>query len=438
MRGSGSAHSRVFAKEGTLARMKPIREGLTAAACSLVGLSVPPAARATDLDTTLLVYTESGERLNTFESRTKLNKALSRGKHLALGLTIDIMTGASPNGATPADKLQTFTRPSGKGTYEIRPGQTPLDPTFQDNRVAGDITLEVPIGGSSSARMGGYASFEYDYISLGANGSFTRNFDRRNTAVTASVSANQDFLDPQGGTPIPFAPMLPPGPQFRQGPHATKTVVDGMLGVTQVISRRTLTRLNYSISYLDGYLTDPFKMISVIDPVPGPDQGEPLEYRYERRPGSRARQALWWTGKHHFTSDILDLSYRYYRDDWGVQSHTAELRYRWEADERHHFEPQFRFYHQSAADFYVYSLNSGEPLPAWASADYRLGAFDAYTVALNYSAVNTRGHLINLRVGYYLQMGDSSPPSAIGSQRHHDLFPTVGAMIIQVGYGLEW
>ena len=49
---------------------------------------------------------------------------------------------------------------------------------------------------------------------------------------------------------------------------------------------------------------------------------------------------------------MLDLSYRYGTDDWGIDSHTVEARYRLRLGGAAYIEPQLRWYKQGAADFY--------------------------------------------------------------------------------------
>jgi hypothetical protein len=414
-----------------------VRSSLTAATCALLGLNAPARVEAFDLETAVLVYTESLGQLNAYESTTRLRSSLGGEKRLAAGLVVDILTGASPNGATPSTQPQTFTRPSGKGWYTIDPGETPLDNTFQDNRVAIDAEIELPLGRMMTFSVGGHGSVEYDYVSIGANGSIARDFNKRNTRIRAGVAVSQDYLDPEGGPPIPFAPMLPPGvPPNRQADSKDKITIDGVVGMDQILSRRAVARLNYSVSAADGYLTDAFKMLSRVSDAPGPFQGEPVEYVYENRPESRVKQSVYGEMRLHLTRNVLDMSYRYMWDDWEITSHTAELRYAWELSGRTTLEPQLRYYHQTAAGFYRHSLIYGDPFPDFASADYRLGEFNAVTVALRYSTL-VAGNTVNLRIGYYVQMGDRSPPDAIGVQRSLDLFPTVRALTFQVAYGLS-
>lgn len=416
----------------------PIGEGLAAAACALVGLHTATRVEASDVETSVLVYAEQPGRLNVFESTTRLQQEFKGDKLFVANLVIDIMTGASPNGATPSTQPQTFTKASGRGSYTTAPGATPLDPTFQDNRFALDLGLELPLDRVTLLRFGGHGSIEYDYMSFGVNGSLSRDFNKRNTQVTAGFSASRDFLDPEGGPPVPFAPMLPPWTTpNRQSDSKRKTVIDGILGLTQILNRRAAMRVNYSTTYADGYLTDPFKMLSVVDGTPGPNQGLPIEYLYENRPATRLKQSVYGDLRYYVGRGAVQASYRYLWDDWQIASNTVELGYRWElANERFLF-PQIRWYRQSAASFFLYSLIDGDPLPTFASADYRLGDFDAYTVSVRYGW-NPNGQLVNLRLGYYVQMGDRSPPSAVGIQRSLDLFPTVHALIAEVTYGLPW
>ena len=51
-------------------------------------------------------------------------------------------------------------------------------------------------------------SDEYDYFHLGVNGRFERDFNQRNTTVFVGAAYAQDDINPVGGAPIGFAPML--------------------------------------------------------------------------------------------------------------------------------------------------------------------------------------------------------------------------------------
>ncbi|MFQ5510408.1 MAG: DUF3570 domain-containing protein [Candidatus Krumholzibacteriia bacterium] len=415
---------------------KFIRSAL-AAACTAIGVNaqaIPPI----EIDTAALFYTES-DRVTALESRVNARTAIGEGKFFNLQLVYDALSGASPSGATRTDAVQTLTRPSGIGSYTIQPGEDPLDDTFKDSRVEADASVELPLGRLSRVSVGVTGSNEFDYRSIGATATVTRDFSKRNRTLSVGVSASDDEIDPEGGPPIPFASMQPAGTaQPRETGTKSRTTVDVLLGLTQIVSPSTLAQINYSLTESDGYHTDPFKLLSVVDGAAGPNPGATVDYVYERRPDSRTKQSLYGKAKHHLTRDIVDLSYRYLWDDWGVRSHTVETHYAWQLGPGNYLIPHVRYYHQSAADFYRHSLVQGAATPAFASADPRLGEFDAWTTGVKYTRTLANGHKIGFRGEYYLQIGDSSPPDAIGLQRGQDLYPSLNALITQVSYSFTW
>ena len=102
---------------------------------------------------------------------------------------------------------QTFTRPSGAGTYIIQPGDIPLDDTFLDTRVALTGTWTQPLGRLNTLSVGASFSTEYDYTHLGLNARVARDFNQRNTTLSAGFAIARDEIDPVGGTPDPLVPM---------------------------------------------------------------------------------------------------------------------------------------------------------------------------------------------------------------------------------------
>jgi hypothetical protein len=427
-----------------LERVRRIREGLALAACSLVGAAAT--GRAAGLESAVMVYTEP-DRVTGVESILQGRKGIGPDRALTFRLVFDTLTGASANGATPSGRVQTFTRPSGHGGYSVAAGKTPLDDTFKDTRIAGSGGIETPLGRAWRGTFGANVSSEYDYRSFGASAIVTRDFFSHNTTLSAGLSASHDIIAPVGGAPDPLSVMSPPSgggededredeDEGGTGDH-TKNVTDLLVGLTQILDRTMWLQLNYSVSHASGYQTDPYKVVSVLQTTPGGGEGEPLRYLYEKRPNARTKQSLYAEARHHFTEDILGLSYRYFWDDWGVRSHTAELRYRWQPRAAWTLEPHVRAYVQSEADFYRRFLRDDESVPAEVSADYRLGAFHAETFGLRIGHTAGAGGEVSCRVEYYVQAGDGSPPEAFGSLRGFDLFPTVDAVIAQVGYSID-
>ena len=202
-----------------------------------------------------------------------------------------------------------------------------------------------------------------------------------------------------------------------------------MLGFTQVINRRMLMQFNYSYSTVDGYLSDPFKVLSVLD-----SNGYAQDYLYESRPDSRVKQSLFAQTKYHFEQNVVDVSYRYMWDDWKLDSHTIDSRLRVPLTSTSYLEPHLRFYQQSAADFYQPFLTQSSPMPMFASADYRIGEMSAYTIGLKYGMKMSDGNDLSFRLEYYRQNPKNSGYQVPEVLESADLYESVDAIIAQVSY----
>lgn len=414
-----------------------VRLGLAAATGMLLG---GPAAQAGDwsFDSQLLYYSEP-DRVTAIEPVVSARWERGDGEAMTFKLTVDSLTGASASGATPASTPQTYTTPSGHDTYRAEAGETPLDPTFLDTRWAFNTSWEKQLSSVWRAVLGANISTEYDYQSIAASGTVARDFRQKNTTLSLGLSLGFDQVDPVGGVPAPLAPMSPEvggsqSPTGRLDESDDKTLYDLLVGVTQVLDPSSLLQVNYSIGRSSGYLSDPYKLVSVIDTGPGANLGDPVATLYEARPDNRTKQSLFLAYKRRLArSDVVDVSYRYHWDDWEVRSHTLDLKYRWALSERSYLQPHLRLYQQSAAEFYNRFLLEGEPLPSFSSADYRLGELTGVTVGLKYARPRGDEREWNVKLEYYSQSGDE-PSFQPGVLAGFDLFPTVEALMVQFGY----
>ena len=421
-----------------LTKKGKITGALASATCALLGTQAATAAETGHdgwkVDTALLYYSEK-DRVDAVEPTIKAQKTFEGDRKLNLNLVVDTLTGASPNGAAPTDVVQTFTRPSGNGSYTIAPGDIPLDDTFHDTRVQVGASWEAPIDRVTRYNVGTNISKEFDYSSIGISGGLSRDFNKKNTTLSLGLSLAADTLEPEGGIPTPLASMAAEDtPQPRDDDSDTKNVTDIVFGITQVINPRMLMQFNLSVSQADGYLNDPFKIVSIVDV-----DGRPLDYIYENRPDSRTKQSFFWSTKYHLErGDTVDFSYRYMTDDWGINSHTLDFHYRWNMSDVMYLQPHLRLYQQTEADFYRHSLADSEPVPDEVSADYRLAEFDATTIGVKFGYKLADDREFNVRLESYQQRGDTSPSDAIGVQKNYDMFPDLDAMILQVGYSFAF
>jgi hypothetical protein len=438
-------------KNGT----KGISATLATATCSLLGTgTVQPVCAEElerwDFDTAFLYYGENENRVQDASVNILAIRDFLDDRKLSLGLTIDSLTGATPNGALAQPVPQTFTRPSGHGTYTTGPAGIPLDDTFLDTRVALSGTWTQPVGRLNTLSIGGTFSTEYDYTHFGLNARFARDFNQRNTTLSGGLAIAHDEIDPVGGTPNELTPMRDAtdddsgvgDDEARRG-ALSKDVLDFVVGVTQVLSRNTIVQLNYSYSDSSGYLTDPYKVVSVVDPLtglavprvppPGVD-GPDHVYLYENRPDSRSKHSLYAQAKHNLGGKVLDVSYRYMTDDWDIDSHTIDARLRWPLGARAYLEPHLRYYTQAEANFYTASLVDGAPVPAYASNDYRLGRFDAITAGLKYGWQTRGGKDMSVRLELYQQRGEVPGEMLVGDQSASWVFPDLDALIAQFSF----
>ncbi len=394
-------------------------------------------------DTALLYYGESDNRVQDASLNILARHAFIDDKTLTLKLSVDTLTGASASGATSLDRPQTFTSPSGSAVYSTAAGSVPLDDTFLDTRVALSANWSQPLGRNYEFGAGVSASNEYDYFHAGLNASLSRFFNKKNTTVSAGFALAMDDWEPVGGTPVGLSQMLEVDKQTNKRGDDSKDILDVLLGVTQVIDRNTVVQLNYSYSDASGYLNDPYKILSVVDatsgdtllftPPPG-SAGPDGVYRYENRPDARTRHALFGRVKRNIGDSVLDLSYRFATDDWGIDSHTLDGRYRFNFGASSYLEPHLRFYTQSEADFYRSSLVDGQALPQFASADFRLGSFDAITAGAEYGRKLESGNSWSVRLEYYQQTGDVPGDQIIGNQVNQEQYPDLSAVIAQFSY----
>lgn len=394
---------------GAINQNKKLKKQLASATCALLGslrLASAGESEGWNVDSSILYYSEDGDRVSAIEPVIKLKKNFGEEREAEIKFVLDALTGATPNGATVSTSPQTFTRPSGSGSYVVQPGKTPLDDTFKDTRIAVSGAWTQPLSKLMKGTVGLNFSKEYDFLSMGANASIARDFNEKNSTLSFGLSVEQDQIDPVGGVPIPFSPMGMVGAaQPRRGGSETKSVYDAILGLTQIINPRTLMQFNYSLGQSDGYLNDPYKLITQINPTTGNRL-----YLFENRPDTRLKHAVYWLTRYHLKRDIVSGSYRYYFDDWGVTSHTVDLNYHWKFAAKQFLEPRVRFYQQSEADFFRTQLLTTEATPAEASADYRLAKFDGLTLGFKWGMTVLDDSLLALRLEYYTQKGDSSFP----------------------------
>ncbi|WP_430460713.1 DUF3570 domain-containing protein [Thalassolituus sp. LLYu03] len=429
----------------------------------------------------MLLYSESDSRVQAVEPVLNLMRQYEDESSFNVRLVFDALTGASPNGAMPARVAQTFTSASAagrnvssasvagktitsastrsaaseddeeRGTYTTAPGDLPLDPSFEDSRGVVALSWVRPLADQYTLNLGGALSAEGDFTSLSVNAALARDFNNKATTVSAGLNLEADSINPHGGVPEPLSAYAA---HDTQGTSDSKQVTDLMLGVTQVMNRRWLMQFNLGFSQSSGYQNDPYKILTVAsdgDLMADPNDFSSYLYLYESRPSDRQKTSLYWQNKVAVGSDdVMDLGLRYMTDDWGIESQTADLSYHWQLSPGVYLEPHYRYYQQTAADFWRPFVTSTEyqslthtgltPAFDYASSDPRLAAFSADTVGIKLGFPLQRDEEFSVRAEMYQQHDKNtlrtvSEGSDLSGMKQ---FSPLSASWIQLGYSFRW
>ena len=407
---------------------RAIASQLSLAAVALIAVGEPASAQpfVADsnndwlVDTSVLSYQESDDRVSVSKILGNLSRSVSEAS-VNVGLVVDTMSGASPTGAVRGDdSAVTLTGASG-GDGDISRS------TFDDERRQASVRYQQDPDSGLTMSFGALVSQESDYDSAGADVAINKSGAKRQNTYTLGLAYTRDsiYRSDTGGTPEP----LSNNQNQRSNGKGTRETVEALTGYTRVLNKLTFAQVNVTLGSSNGYHSDPYKVISAAD-----DNDRIIANFNDSRPDSRLRLSVLSQLVHQLQNsrDTLRLSYRYYRDDWGIGSHTAALRYRHVFKGKHYIEPHLRIYAQSAADFYQRKLtiDAGQnpllPDDGFASADYRLDKMTSSTLGLSYGVSVTPAAKLRVRAEYLDQRFSTA------------VYSTLSAVIVQASFSYKF
>lgn len=115
----------------------------------------------------------------------------------------------------------------------------------------------------------------------------------------------------------------------------------------------------------------------------------------ERLPSDRLKFPIGMTFNYYLNDTfVLRTYYRYYTDDWGIKSHTANIEIPIKISEKFTLYPSYRYYNQTAADYfapYEQNLSTSD----YYTSDYDLSKFNAnqYGFGINYTDIFASWHI---------------------------------------------
>lgn len=416
--------------------MKSIKNKLTVATCTLLSQQSGNALaleNAWELDTSFLYYSEADDRVSVAKFVAGVGGDVTEKDRVNLQVVLDTMSGSTPSGAVKASGGgSTVTGASGGGGASISDPNANALSDFDDTRISNSLVWTRTYKDNLSVDYNGSVSIENDYRSFSAAATINKETAKKDYRYTLGISGTHDeiFRVGAGSTPVPLSQIA----DNRFGTEGERETIDLIAGLTRVINRRTVGQVNLAFSRSSGYHSDPYKVFSVVDRT----TNIPISNSsyYEKRPGDRQRLSLTFKINHHVypSNDTVHASYRYYTDDWGVDSHTFDMDYRFNFENTNYLEPRLRLYTQTKADFYQNQFyvdattvgNPADDFPEYISADYRLDDIISITPGIRFGReVGTNGHLRG-RLEYMYQSFDNSE------------FDTNEAIILQLAYSKQF
>ncbi|MDO6472600.1 DUF3570 domain-containing protein [Maribacter sp. 1_MG-2023] len=260
------------------------------------------------------------------------------------------------------------------------------------------------------------ASREYDYTSLGFGGGLTKLFNEKNTEVSVNASV---YLDSWTAIyPRELRPFVSGGNGLSNGFFDDKTITGNAnyspifdefsdekrnsyalgFGFSQILSKNLQGSLALDFIKQDGLLSTPFQRVYFSDIADSFIENFQLADAIEQLPNRRFKVAaggrLNWYINETF---VVRSFYRYYYDDWGINSHTASVEVPIKLTDKFTIYPSYRYYQQSAAD-YFFGYEEALSTDTFYTSDYDLSKYSAnqFGLGVSYTDIFTKMNIWKL------------------------------------------
>ncbi len=369
---------------------------------------------ASELDMLFSYYSQDGqnaavnggegtEELTDATSTLVLRMPLNEDDVLTIDVGISAYTSASSSDVNPFD---------GEGPA------SPFDASSGESRTDELVYFNPSYSHSSDDRnkiwsAKGYVSNEYDYFSVGFGGSYAYLFNEKNTEISISGQVFLDSWNPQypaelrGGFAENIAGY---DPVFERFENENRNSYSLSFGFSQILTKRIQGSLSVDLVAQNGLLSTPFQRVYFGDVQDFFIEDFQLADDVERLPDTRFKVPI--GGRlNYYLNDIIVLRsyYRYYFDDWGIQSHTTSLEVPVRLSDKFTIYPTYRYYQQTAAD-YFFQKEIAQSTFDFYTSDFDLSEYTAnqYGFGVQYKDILTKTRLflfglktIDLRFNYY-------------------------------------
>jgi hypothetical protein len=182
-------------------------------------------------------------------------------------------------------------------------------------------------------------SKERDYISNTPHVSLSQDMFGDLTTVTLGFGRSRDAVGENNGTA--FKPII------AWLGHAESRSYE--VGLSQILTRNWIASVTAEVITDDGYLANPYRSIRYFDPT----SAKGYSLGSQVYPDTRTSTAVEARTKYYLPYRAsVGLSYRYFRDTWGIAGNTTELDYTQPIANVWIFEGRVRYYSQGHANFF--------------------------------------------------------------------------------------
>ena len=337
---------------------------------------------------------EGTEELTDATSSIVLRMPMNEDDILTVDVGLSAYTSASSSNVNPLD-----------GGLNV----TPFDASSGESRKDMLVYINPSYQHSSDDRntiwsANAYFSSEYDYSSIGFGGSFTKLFNEKNTEITLSgrvfldkwnsqypIELREGFFDDRISGNGTYSPI------FTEFDDENRNSYSLSLSFSQILSQKLQGALFMDVVSQNGLLSTPFQRVYFSDFEDFYIDEFQLADNVEQLPDSRFKLPV--GGRlNYYLNDLVILRsyYRFYWDDWGVNSHTASLEAPVKLSDKFTVYPSYRYYTQTAAD-YFYPKEQALSTYDFYTSDYDLSNYDAhqYGVGVQYKDIFTSARLLN-------------------------------------------
>lgn len=386
------------------------------------------------------------EHLTDFTPTIVVKMPLNDDDVLTVDVGISAYTSASSSNLDPFD--------GSSGASSSNSGTNPTGSPWVESSGAsrqdtwGSVTIDYSHSSDDRNRVvNANVSFatEYDYTSIGFGGGYTMLFNEKNTEIGVKANVYLDTWSPR--YPTELDSYLEAGSDLSAGffngvdilnqdgnsinklgapgsvwiPKLANGLIDDKsrnsyslsLSFSQILSRNSQFSIFIDIVSQQGWLGNPMQRVyfgdvanyyignaSSIPNYTSPTNADVFHLAddIERLPDSRFKIPIGFRYNHYLNETFtLRTYYRYYYDDWGISSHTANVELPIKISDKFTLYPSYRYYNQTAADYfapYEQNLSTSE----FYTSDYDLSKFNAnqYGFGVSYIDIFSNWHIWKL------------------------------------------